>query len=124
MAIGAAKQAVRLIVVHDLPFLRIPGQGSAQFDARLARMQLEVEMYPCSMSATGLLAPVDRRQEIEHVVADGRGDMPLQVLLGLVLGVLVQLVGHIAMDGWFSAERDEVVAVDAQLSASPCRRRR
>ena len=64
----------------------------------LARMQLAVEMWPCSMSATGLPRGVDRLEEVEHVAADRRGDVLLQVLLGLVLGVLLQLVRHVAVD--------------------------
>ena len=65
---------------------------------RLARMQLAVEMWPCSMSATGLPRDVDGRQEVQHVVADGRGDVLLQVLLGLVLGILLQFVGDVLVD--------------------------
>ena len=78
-------------------------------------MQLAVEMWPCSMSATGLPRECDRRQEVLHVPADGRGDVPLQVLLGLVLGILLELVGDVAVDRLAPAERDEVVAEDAQL---------
>ena len=61
------------------------------FIDRFARMQLAVEMCPCSMSATGLPRSSRCLEEVAHVPADRRRDVPLQVLLGLVLGVLVLL---------------------------------
>ena len=57
----------------------------------------------------------DRRQQVFHVAADRRGDVLLQVFLGLVLGILLELVGHLAVDRLAAAGGDEVVAVDAGL---------
>ena len=78
-------------------------------------MQLAVEMWPCSMSATGLPREAMAARKSCMWRADGRGDVPLQVLLGLVLGVLLQLVGDVAVDRRSAAQRGEVVAVDAHL---------
>ena len=66
---------------------------------RFARMQLAVEMCPCSMSATGFAAVSRRLQEVLPVPPQGRRDVPLQVLLGLVLGVLVLLDQRRAAQG-------------------------
>ena len=63
-------------------------------------------------------ARLDRRHEVEHVPTDGRGDVALQVFLGLVLGILLELVDDILVDRGSTAERDEVVAVDAQLQGA------
>ena len=52
--IRPGKQAIRFVVADHHLFLRIPLQRTPEFHRQLARMQLEVEMYPCSMSATGL----------------------------------------------------------------------
>ena len=72
-------------------------------------------MCPCSMSATGLPRSMIALQKILHVRADGRGDVLLQVLLGLVFGKLLQFVGHVFVDGFAVAERREVVADHAAL---------
>ena len=42
----------------------------------------------------------------------------LQVFLGLVLGELIELIGHFAVDGRAAAGGDEIVAVDAGLQGS------
>ena len=58
-----------------------------------------LEMWPCSMSATGWprVAIAARKSFMWPRIAGG--DVPLQVLLGLVLGVLLQLVGDVLVDG-------------------------
>jgi hypothetical protein len=52
LAIGAAEQAGRLGIAGHFLLRRIVREGSTNL---LARMQLAVEMWPCSMSATGRL---------------------------------------------------------------------
>ncbi len=54
-------------------------------------MQLAVEMWPSSMSATGLPRDSIAASEVQHVATDGRGDVLLQVFLGLVLGIFLEL---------------------------------
>ena len=39
-----------------------------------------------------------RSKEVLHVAADGGGDVLLEVLLGLVLGELLEFVRHVLVD--------------------------
>ena len=49
-------------------------------------MQEELEMWPSSMSATGLAAAFDRSQEVSHMAARRRGRVQFDVRLGQVFG--------------------------------------
>ena len=48
-------------------------------------------------------AALNRRQQVLHVPADRRGDVPLQVLFRPVFGELLELVRHVAMDRFLLA---------------------
>ena len=50
------------------------------------------------MSATGRPREAIACKKIFHVAADGRGHVLLQVFLGLVFGIFVQLILHVAVD--------------------------
>ena len=54
LAVGAAQQAVGLVVRTTRPAVASHASVRPSFIERFARMQLAVEMYPCSISATGL----------------------------------------------------------------------
>ena len=62
-------------------------------------MQLAVEMWPCFDvgDRAGRACAIACRKSCMWPRIGGR-DVLLQVLLGLVLGILVQLVGHVAVD--------------------------
>ena len=60
----------------------------------------------------GLRASVDGRQEILHVMADGRRDVAFEILFGAVFRILFKFVSDVAMDGRAAVCRNEVVAVD------------
>ena len=57
----------------------------------------------------------DSLQEVLHVPTHGRGYMLLQILFGLVLRILLQLVCHIAVDSLTLVERSKIIAVYACL---------
>ena len=67
----------------------------------------------------GFAAGGNAAEEVAHVAADGGGDVFLQVLFGLVFGVLLQFHGDVFVDGLFlAAAGDEVVAVHAGFERS------
>jgi hypothetical protein len=70
-------------------------------------MQLVVEMWPCSMSATGRLRFSIAREQITHMAANGRRDVALEILLGAVFGVLLELVGYVFVNRLLASCRPE-----------------
>jgi hypothetical protein len=52
------------------------------------------------------------------VTAKRRGNVLFQALLGLVLGVLLQLVGHVSVNRLALVMRDEVIAKHAYLQSA------
>ena len=63
-----------------------------------ARMQEAVEMWPCSMSATGRPRVSMAARKSAHVGPRGRGGVELDVFLRQVLGILLALVDAVLMD--------------------------
>ena len=77
-----------------------------------------VEMYPCSMSATGFPREAMFRKQILHVMPNGWSDMLLQVLFGFVYRVFFQLILDVAVHRLTFAERSEVVSHDAHFQCA------
>src|SRR6476660_9713793 len=61
----------------------------------------------------------NRVEEILHLMSHGRRSVLLEVLFGLVLRVLFELVGYVTVNWRLTlALRDKIVAVDAQFQRS------
>src|SRR5271157_55796 len=115
LAIGSAQEPVGFVIVADSPLLGVPGERSPELQREVGEDAARGRNVAFLDVGHRFAARLDRCQEVEHVATDGRGDVSLQVYLGLVFGILLQLVDDILMDRPSTAERDEVVAVDAQL---------
>src|SRR5581483_11829098 len=116
LAIRPAEELVRLVVVDHLVLRRVPGQ-------RPAELHREVRQDAARRRDVSLLDVGDRLatglpglEEVLPVPPQGAGDVLLQVLLGLVLGVLVVLVERgAAQRRLLRPRREELVLVDAHL---------
>src|SRR5580693_477050 len=61
-------------------------------------------------------ARIDRSQKILHMMPYGRGHVPLQILLGSIFRILLELVSHVLVYGLaFSIRGRKVIAHNARL---------
>src|SRR5947209_11556180 len=114
-AVGPRQAPRGVFVADDLLLLVVVGQLAAQLHGHVGQDATgggDVAFLDVGHWAA---AAGDALEPVLHVAADRRGDVPFQVLLGLVLGVLVQLVGDVLVDRLTAAGGGEVVAHHAGL---------
>src|SRR5258708_30304972 len=105
---------IGFVVAGDALFLGVPGERSAGLQRQVGEDAAGCRDVALFDIGHGLASVVDGSEEILHVVADGRGDVALEVFFGFVLGIFLEFVGDVAMGGLaLPALRNEIIAVHA-----------
>jgi hypothetical protein len=113
-SVGAAEAAVGFFVVGDALLGAVPLQRAAQFHRQVRQNAARRRDVPLLDVGDRTAAGLAGFEQIQHMDADGRGDVLFEILLRLILGILLQLVLDVAVDRR-PTRRLEVVAVDAAL---------
>ena len=113
-SVRSTETLVGFVVVGDALLFAIPLQRSPQFHRQIRHDAARAGDVPLFDIRDRSAARFSGFEQVQHMTADGRGDVLFQILLGLVLGILFEFVCDIAMDRCPTV-RQEVVAVDAAL---------
>src|SRR5690606_39435627 len=90
-AVGPREQPVRLVVADDAMRLGIPVEGAAQLQRVVGEDTRGGRDVPFLDVRDRPAPSLDGAQEINEVRADRGRHVPLQILLGPILGKLVQI---------------------------------